>query len=146
MVGGVADPVQLTARELGRDQPQQLPGQLDRAGGTLARPQPEQHRQAHRGGAERQPDHDPGHHPPVPPRDLPTALGRAVVGPERGWVRARVRWPGVVVDLPGEADGVLLATGGHPFWDAADREWGRRWAARRGRTGSGPRRRAAARG
>jgi hypothetical protein len=83
VIGGIADPVHRMIRELGRDQPQQLPGQLDRTGGVLARPQPKQHRQAHRGRAPGQPNHDPGHHPPVAPRDLPPALRRAVMSPQR---------------------------------------------------------------
>ena len=78
MVGGVADPVHVPVAECGGDQRQQLGGQLHRAGGAFARPQPHQHRQAHRCGAQRQPDHDPGDHPPVPPGDLLAALGGAV--------------------------------------------------------------------
>jgi hypothetical protein len=72
-----------SAGELGGDPGHQLAGQLDRAGGALARPQPEQHRQAHRGGTEGEADRDPGDHPPVAPADLPFALGGPVMGPER---------------------------------------------------------------
>ena len=83
VVGGVPDAVHVPVRERGGEQAQQLGGQLHRGGGALARPQPHQHRQAHRRGAQRQPDHDPGDHPPVPPGDLLPALGGAVVCPER---------------------------------------------------------------
>jgi hypothetical protein len=49
----------------------------------LARPQPEQHQQAHRRGTEGEADRDPGDHPPVAPADLPFAVGGPVMGPER---------------------------------------------------------------
>jgi hypothetical protein len=83
VVGRVPDSVHLPIGKFGRDQAEQFAGQLDRAGGAFARPQPKQHRQAYRRGTQRQPDHDPGDHPPVAPADLLAALGRPVVGPER---------------------------------------------------------------
>ena len=46
---------------------------------------------------------------------------RAVAAVRVGESAGAMAW--VVVHLPGKADGVLLATAGHPFWDAADREW-----------------------
>ncbi|MBN1174961.1 MAG: hypothetical protein JXA67_22575 [Micromonosporaceae bacterium] len=83
MVGGVAHPVDPPVRERRDDHPEELGGQVDRAGGALASPEAKQHRQAHRGGAERQAHDDPGDHPPVTPTDLVPALGGPVMGPER---------------------------------------------------------------
>jgi hypothetical protein len=40
VIGGVPDPVHQPVRKLHGDQPDQVAGQIDRAGGALARPQP----------------------------------------------------------------------------------------------------------
>jgi hypothetical protein len=90
VIRGVTDPVHPTVRELRRDHAQQLPGQLNRAGGALARPQPEQDRQPHRGCAKRQPHHDPGYRTTIPAtaHRLPRAIflppcADPSLGPER---------------------------------------------------------------
>ena len=65
VVGGVADDVDAAVGKLVGQQRDQLSGQPHRGVGALAAPQPQQHRQAHRVRAERQPHHDPRDNPPI---------------------------------------------------------------------------------
>ena len=59
----------------------QLTRQLDRGRGAPAAPESQQHRQAHRMRAERQPHEDPGDHPPVAPAE------RVGILPDPSWVQ-----------------------------------------------------------
>jgi hypothetical protein len=78
---GITDPMNHAARECSGQQLHHLGSQFYLAGGALAAPQPEQHRQCRRRGAERQPHHDRRDHPGVPERDLLPALRGTVIGP-----------------------------------------------------------------